>query len=118
MLINLGFANNTILSCFFLFFLIIDLHFLIPAVTAQIFNPIAGLLIPIGIPSKEAKAEMKTHPVFYTYRIQAYDSIMCRYFCIGFIDFMLKGKSLLEYTNLFSPNEYKKNDRIILTYFQ
>ena len=33
------------------------------------------------------------------YRIQAYDSIMCGYFCLGFIDFMLKGKSLLEYTN-------------------
>ena len=32
---------------------------------------------------------------------------MCGYFCIGFIDFMLKGKSLLEYKNLFSPNEYK-----------
>ena len=39
------------------------------------------------------------------YRIQAYNSIMCRYFCIGFFDFMLKGKCLLEYTNLFSPNE-------------
>ena len=38
------------------------------------------------------------------YRMQAYYSIMCGYFCIGFIDFMLKGKSLLEYTNLFSPN--------------
>ena len=52
------------------------------------------------------------------YIIQAYDSIMCGYFCIGFIDFMLKGKSLLEYTNLFSPNEYEKNDKIILKYFQ
>ena len=52
------------------------------------------------------------------YRIQPYDSIMCGYFCIGFIDFMLKGKSLLEYTNLFSPNEYKKNDKIILKHFQ
>ena len=51
------------------------------------------------------------------YRIQAYDSIMCGYFCIGFIDFMLKGKSLLEYKNLFSPNEYKKNDKIILKDF-
>ena len=40
------------------------------------------------------------------------------YFCIGFIDFMLKSKSLLEFTNLFSPNEYKKNDKIILKYFQ
>ena len=52
------------------------------------------------------------------YRIQAYDSIMCGYFCIGFIDFMLKGKSLLEYTNLFSPNDYEKNDEIILKYFR
>ena len=42
---------------------------------------------------------------------------MCWYFCSGFIDFMLKGKRLLEYTNLFSPNEYKKNDKIILKYF-
>ena len=42
------------------------------------------------------------------YRIQAYNSIMCGYFRIGFIDFMLKGKSLLDFTNLFSPNDYKK----------
>ena len=48
------------------------------------------------------------------YKIQAYDSIMCRCFCTGFIDFVLKGKILLQYTNLFSPNEYKKNDKIIL----
>ena len=40
------------------------------------------------------------------------------YFCIEFINFMLKGKSLLEYANLFSPNEYKKNDKIILKYLQ
>ena len=39
---------------------------------------------------------------------------MCGYFCIRVIDFMLKGKSLLEYTNLFSPNDYEKNDKIIL----
>ena len=50
-------------------------------------------------------------------RIQAYDSIMCGYFCIGFIDFMLAGKILTEYTNLFSPNNLKKNDDIILKYF-
>ena len=40
------------------------------------------------------------------YRIQEYDSIMCGYFFTGFIDFMLKGKSLVDYINLFSPNEY------------
>ena len=52
------------------------------------------------------------------YRIQAYGSIMCGYFCIWFIDFMLKGKSLLDYTNFFSPNDYEKRDKIILKYFQ
>ena len=43
---------------------------------------------------------------------------MCGYFSVGFIDFMLKSKSLLNYTHLFSPNEYKKNDKTILKYFQ
>ena len=37
-------------------------------------------------------------------------------FCIGFIDFMLAGKTLTEYTNLFSPNNFDKNDSIILNY--
>ena len=51
------------------------------------------------------------------YIIQAYDSIMCGYFCIGLINFMFDGKSLAAYTNLFSPNDFKKNDDIILKYF-
>ena len=51
------------------------------------------------------------------YRIQAYDSIICGYFCIGFINFMFNGKSLADYTNLFSPNGFNKNDNIILKYF-
>ena len=42
------------------------------------------------------------------FRIQAYDSIICGYFCIGFIDFMLAGKTLTDFTNLFSPNNLKK----------
>ena len=50
-------------------------------------------------------------------RIQAYDSILCGYFCIGFINFMFKGKSLTKYTNLFSPNDFKKNDDTVLNYF-
>ena len=50
------------------------------------------------------------------FRIQAYDSIMCGYFCIGFINFMLAGKTLTEFTNLFSPNNFKKNDDVILNY--
>ena len=52
-----------------------------------------------------------------TFRIQAYDSIMCGYFCIGFIDFMLAGKTLTDFTNLFSPNNFKRNDDINLKYF-
>ena len=51
------------------------------------------------------------------YRIQAYDSIMRGYFCIGFINSMFNGKSLTDYTNLFSPNDFNKNDDIILKYF-
>ena len=51
------------------------------------------------------------------FRIQAYDSIMCGYFCIGFINFMLKGKSLTDYTSTFSPNNSKKNDDKILNDF-
>ena len=39
---------------------------------------------------------------------------MCGYFCVGFIDFMLKGRSLVDYTNSFSGNYYEKNDKIIL----
>ena len=52
------------------------------------------------------------------FRIQAYDSIMCGYFCIEFINYMLKGKTLLDYTNLFSPNDFKKNDRVIKRIFK
>ena len=40
------------------------------------------------------------------------------YVCIGFIDFMLKVISVVDYTNLFSPNEYEKNGKMILKYFQ
>ena len=55
------------------------------------------------IGNKEIKANI--------FRLQAYDSIMCGYYFIEFIDYMLKGKTLLDYTNLFSPNDFKKNDQ-------
>ena len=51
------------------------------------------------------------------FRIQAYDSIMYGYFCIGFIDFIFKGKTFTEYTNLFLPDNFKRNDDTILNYF-
>ena len=52
------------------------------------------------------------------FRIQAYDSIMYGYFCIEFINYMLKGKTLLDYTKLLSPNDFKKNDRVIKRIFK
>ena len=48
------------------------------------------------------------------YTRHAYDSIMSGSFCIGFTDFILKGKSLLDYTNSCSRNDYDKNDKLIL----
>ena len=50
--------------------------------------------------------------------VQANDSVMCGYFCIGFIDFMFPGKKLTDYTSLFSADDFKKNDNIILIYFK
>ena len=52
------------------------------------------------------------------FRIQADNSIMCGYFCIGCIDFMFAGRSLIDFTSLFSPYDFKKNGKIILTYFK
>ena len=67
---------------------------------------------------KEIKTFIKNRNIKKNiFRIQAYDSIMCGYFCIAFIDFIFKGKSLTEYTNLFSPNDFKGNDDTILNYF-
>ena len=52
------------------------------------------------------------------FRVQEGSSIMRGYFCIGFIDFMLTGKKLTDYTNLFSLHYLKKNDNIILSFFK
>ena len=52
------------------------------------------------------------------FRIQAYDSIMCGYFCIEFINYIFDGKSLIDFTSLFSPHDFKKNDEIIKRIFR
>ena len=67
------------------------------------------------IPKEIRKSIKNKNIIRYIYRIEAYDSIIYRYFCTGF---MLKGKSLLAYAHLFSSDEYEKNDEIILQYFQ
>ena len=50
--------------------------------------------------------------------VQANNLVMCDYFCIGFIDFMLAGKKLTDYTSLFSPHDFEKNDSMTLPYFK
>ena len=42
------------------------------------------------------------------FRVQANDSVMSGYFCKGFIDFVLAGKKFTDFTNLFSPHNFKK----------
>ena len=64
-----------------------------------------------------SSASLSKNVIANVFRIQAYDSIMCGYFCIGFINFMIKGKTLTKYTDLFSPNDVKRNDDITLNYF-
>ena len=52
------------------------------------------------------------------FRLQAYGSIMCGYFCIEFISYMFGGKSLIDFTSLFSPHDLKKKDKIIKELFK
>ena len=52
------------------------------------------------------------------FRVQANNSVICGFFYIGFIDFMLAGKKLTDFTNMFSLHDFEKNDDIILSYFK
>ena len=65
--------------------------------------------------SNKVKDRSITNNIF---RIQDNESIMCGFYCIAFIEYMLAGKSLLDHSNLFSPNDYKNNDKIIYKYFK
>ena len=79
------------------------------ALYMQSTNKIATYFDSFGvehIPKEIMKFINRKRIITNIYRIQAYDSIMCGYFCIGFINFMSNGKSLTDYTNLFSPNDF------------
>ena len=60
--------------------------------------------------SNKIKDKSFAHNIF---RIVGNNSIMCRFYCDAFIEYLLAGKTLLDYTYLFFPNDYKKNDKII-----
>ena len=70
--------------------------------------------MPQGVLNK-IKDKSITHNIF---RIQDNDYIMCGFYCIAFIEYMVAGKTLLDYTNSFSLNDYKKNDKITYIYFK
>ena len=72
----------------------------------------------VGHIPKEIKIIIdKSVVVTNIFRMQAYDSVMCGYFCIRFIDFMLAGKTLTDFTNPFSRNNFEKKDVITIKYF-
>ena len=81
---------------------------------AVYFDSFGTEYIPQEVLSK-IKDKSVTHNIF---RIQDDDSITFGFYCISFIKYMLAGKTLLDYTNLFSLNDYKKNDKIIYKYFK
>ena len=60
------------------------------------------------IPKEIKKFIDNKNTITNIFRIQTYDSVMCGYFCSGFIDFMLKDNNLTDFANLFSPNNFKK----------
>ena len=79
------------------------------------------ILLDLNIFQKRSEhlSVIKTFLELFTniFWIQAYDSIISRYFCVGFTDFMLAGKTLTDFANLFLPNNFRKNGDIILNYF-
>ena len=48
------------------------------------------------------------------FRVQPNNSVLCGYFCTGFVDFMLAGKNLTNFRNMFSTHDFKQNDHVIL----
>ena len=69
------------------------------------------------IPQEIIKFIDRKNVIANIFRKQAYNSVMCGYFCIAFINSIFKGQNLTDYINLFSPNNFKRNDDIILNYF-
>ena len=69
------------------------------------------------IPNKIKQFIGNKDTIINIFRLQAYVSIMCGHFCLAFIDFMFAGKTLLQFTNMFSPYGFEKNDEIVKKMF-
>ena len=81
---------------------------------ALYFDSFGNEYIPLDVLNKIRNKSI-THNIF---RILDNESIIFGFYCIAFIEYMLSGKTLLDYTNFFSPNDYKKNDKIIYKYLK
>ena len=82
--------------------------------TAVSFDSFGIEYTPLEVLNK-IKDKSVTHNIFI---IRDNDSIMCGFYCMAFIKYMFAGKTLLDYTNLFSSNDYIKNDKLIYNYFK
>ena len=71
-----------------------------------------------NVPEEIKKYVRNKNIITNIFWVQANNEVMCGYFCIRFIDFMLLGEKLTDFTNLFSPHDFEKNDDIILRYFK
>ena len=70
------------------------------------------------VPEETKKSIWNKNIIANIFRVQANNSIMSGCFCIGLIDFMLADKKLTDFTSMFSPYGFKRNDDIILSYFK
>ena len=70
------------------------------------------------VPEEIKKLVRNKNIIANIFLVQGNNSVMCGYFGIGFIDFMLAGKKLTDFTSLLSPYDFKKNDDVILSYFK
>ena len=93
----------------------IGFHYLFTEIQLAVYLDSFGIeYIPQEV-SNKIRDKSIIHNIF---RIQDIESIMCGFYSIAFIEYMLAAKTLLDYTNTFSPNYHKKNDKIIYTYFK
>ena len=91
-----------------------EFHYLLIEIQLLYFDSFWIESVPLEVSSK-IRDKSITHNIF---RIQNKKSIMSGFYCIAFAEHMLPGETLLDYTNLFSSNDYKKNDKIIYKYFK
>ena len=94
----------------------IDTHWIALCVTNKViyFDSFSVEHIPEEINKFIGNKDIKAN----IFKLQAYDSIKCGYFCIEFINYMFDGKSVIDFTSLFSPHDFKKNDKIIKRIFK